>query len=426
MKTPTRRTFLRGVGVSIALPAMESFSAPAASTTREAKRFVCVAPNYGVYPGNFFPEKTGADYELPVLLKPLEKHRKDFSIFTNLDHPGVGGGHGCSNTFLNGMELKDAKKTPKKLQSLDHLLSGEIGNTTRFPLLNLGSGGTSWSRAGIQLPAQLSPERVFNQLFVDDVVKVKAKNRVLLDEDASILDVVREDAKRLAKRISKTDQEKLDEFLTSIRGVEKKLERQAKWIDVAKPEMNDSVISGDGDGDDVIVDLEYPYNTAVMYDLMILALQTDSTRVITYGHPGGNRLFPFEGITAGYHQLTHHGKRPEYLESLTIIESFYLKQFSRFLDRMKETKDASGKSLFDTTAILFGSGMGNAGSHSSRNLPVIVGGGGMTHGKHHRFERNGRDGRPLSDLFVTLLQQLGIEKESFSTSAGNMNDLLLG
>jgi hypothetical protein len=162
-----------------------------------------------------------------------------------------------------------------------------------------------------------------------------------------------------------------------------------------------------------------------MYDLMVLALQTNSTNVICYGHPGGNRLFPFDGITLGYHSLTHHGKRPDLLKELTIIETFYAAQFSRFLTKLKETPDSDGNSLLSSTIVLFGSGMGNASSHSSRNLPVMIAGGGLRHGNHHRFERNGRDGRPLSDLFVTILQQLGIEQDAFSTSNSNLNHLLI-
>ena len=172
------------------------------------------------------------------------------------------------------------------------------------------------------------------------------------------------------------------------------------------------------------MDLNYPYNTPVMYDLMVLALQTQSTNVITFGHPGGNRLFPFEGIELGYHSLTHHGKRPDLLRQLTIIELYYTRQFARFLDRMKETKDADGRPLLDSTAVLFGSGMGNASSHSSRNLPILLAGGGFKTGEHHRFERTGRDGRPLCDLFVSILQQLGVEADQFSTSKGNLNHLI--
>ena len=419
-----RRSFLCGLGVSIALPEFDSLRAADGSRSQgHARRFVCVSPNYGMNPGGFFPEQTGADYEMPALLKSLERHRRELTVFTNLDHPGVGGGHGCSNTLLNGVELKDTKDRPQRLHSLDQLLAENIGKTTRFPSLLLGSGGTSWSRAGITLPTTSSPEQVFAKLFVAENPKTKQRTRQFLAEDRSILDVVQQDAKRLNSRLAKADRDKLDQFLTSIRGVETTLNRKADWIDVAKPKVGDTVIRG-GDDDDTIVDLAYPYNTSVMYDLMVMALQTNSTNVICYGHPGGNRLFPFDGITLGYHSLTHHGKRPELLRELTIIETFYARQLARFLTKLKETPDSSGQSLLESTVVMFGSGMGNASSHSSRNLPIMVAGGGLRHGNHHRFERHGRDGRPLSDLFVTILQRLGIEQDTFSTSTSNLNHLL--
>lgn len=422
--TIDRRHFLRGLGVGVALPAFESLAAKKnTNPDSTAKRFVCVSPNYGMNPEGFFPEKTGADYNMPTSLKALEPHRTDLSVFTNLDHPGVGGGHGCSSTFLNGVELKDVKDQPHRLHSLDQLLGEKIGQATRFPALLLGGSGVSWSRAGIKLPTDADPARVFAKLFINDNPKMKQQTRKFLDEDASILDVVRQDAKRLNEKLAKADKEKLEQYLTAIREVERKLKRQNDWIDVDKPKVSEEVIRG-GDGDDTIVDLAYPYNTSVMYDLMVLALQTNSTNVICYGHPGGNRLFPFEGITLGYHSLTHHGKRPELLKELTIIESFYATQFSRFLTKLKETPDSDGRSLLEATVVLFGSGMGNASSHSSRNLPIMIAGGGFRHGNHHRFERHGRDGRPLSDLFVTILQQLGIEQDAFSTSSSSLNHLL--
>lgn len=424
MVSSNRRSFLRGLGVAIALPAFESLYAATNGSDSAAKRFVCVSPSYGMNPDGFFPEQTGTDYAMPLLLKPLEPHRQDLTVFTNLDHPGVGGGHGCSQTLLNGFELKDTKDRPQRLQSLDQFLAGHLGQATRFPSLLLGGSGISWSRAGIKLPTDGDPARIFAKLFVDDNTKTKQQTQKFLDEDASILDVVRQDAKRLNMRLAKADQAKLDQFLTSIRGVEIKLKRQADWIDVAKPKASDDVIRG-GDDDDTIVDLQYPYNTSVMYDLMVLALQTNSTNVICYGHPGGNRLFPFDGITLGYHSLTHHGKRPELLKELAIIETFYAAQFSRFLQKLKETPDSNGQSLLESTVVMFGSGMGNASAHSSRNLPIMIAGGGLKNGSHHRFKRNGRDGRPLSDLFVTILQQLAVEREKFSTSTSNLNDLLI-
>lgn len=424
MASIPRRNVLRGLGIAIALPGFASLKAESVNgSNRSTRRFVCVSPNYGMNPAGFFPTETGSEYRMPDLLQSLETHRESLSLFTNLDHPGVGGGHGCSNTFLNGVELKNTKDDPQRLLSLDQLLAEKIGQKSRFPSMLLGSGGISWSRAGIRLPTQADPVSVFNSLFVDDSAKAKQQQRRFLDEDTSILDVVGEDARSLRRRLAQTDQQKLDQYLTSIREVERKLIRQAEWLDIRKPRVKDDVIRG-GDDDDTIVDLQYPYNTSVMYDLMVLALQTNSTNVICFGHPGGNRLFPFEGITLGYHSLTHHGKRPELLKELSIIERFYAKEFSAFLGKLKEAHDTDGRPLLDSTAVLFGSGMGNASSHSSRNLPVLLAGGGFRHGNHHRFERHQRDGRPLGDLFVSILQQFEIEQDQFSNHGGNLNHLL--
>ncbi len=419
-----RRDVLRGLGVAIALPSFASLRAESEKSSEEAtKRFVCVSPNYGMNPGGFFPTETGRDYKMPSLLEALQSHRDSMSLFTNLDHPGVGGGHGCSNTFLNGVEMKSTKENPQRLLSLDQLLAEHLGQNTRFPSMLLGSGALSWSLAGSRQPTQSDPVRVFTNLYVADAAKAKQQTRQFLHEDTSILDVVRKDAKSLRVRLAQADQQKLDQYFTSIREVERKLNRQAEWIDVRKPTIKDDVIRG-RDDDDTIVDLQYPYNTSVMYDLMVLALQTNSTNVICFGHPGGNRLFPFDGITLGYHSLTHHGKRPELLQELSIIERFYANQFATFLSKLKDTKDSTGRPLLDSTAVLFGSGMGNASSHSSRNLPVLLAGGGFQHGNHHRFERQSRNGRPLGDLFVSILQQFGIEQEQFSNNSSNLNHLL--
>jgi len=420
MTSTNRRNFLRGIGVSIALPALESMG-NASESAAKASRFVCISPTYGMNPGGFFPEQTGPDYALPLLLRPLEKHRRNLTVFSNLDHPEVGGGHGCSNTLLNGVELKDTKENPQRLHSLDEYMAEKIGQQTRFASLRLGSGGISWSRAGVILPSEGNPTRVFARMFLEDNPKTKTKTKEYLREDASILDVVRADARRLNSKLTRKDQDKLDEYLTAIREVERKLQRRTDWIDIPKPKASDKVIRGD---DEMVVDLTYPYNTSVMYELMVLALQANLTNIITFGHPGGNRLFPFDGISMGYHSLTHHGKRPDLLKELNIIETFYAKQFAGLLDRLKVARDSEGRSLLDSTVVMFGSGMGNASSHSSRNLPIMVAGGGFKNGQHHRFDRNGRDGRPLCDLYVSILQQLGVETDRFSTSSANLNHLL--
>ena len=175
-----RREFLRGLGIAIALPAFESRCVAQPKMGSAAKRFVCVSPSYGMNPAGFFPEQTGSDYQMPALLKALEPHRDELSIFTNLDHPGVGGGHGCSNTLLNGVEMKDSKDRPQRLHSLDQLLAETIGQATRFPSMQLGASGISWSRAGITLPTDNDPARVFARLFVEDNGKAKQKTLQLI------------------------------------------------------------------------------------------------------------------------------------------------------------------------------------------------------------------------------------------------------
>ncbi|MCH2371411.1 MAG: DUF1552 domain-containing protein [Pirellulales bacterium] len=421
-----RRLFLRAAGIQLALPAFESLGTQthAANTATNSKRFVCIASNYGMYPQGFFPVETGSDYQLPSSLTSLEPHREQITIFSNLDHPGVGGGHGCSDTFLNGMELKSSKDTPQQLHTLDEFLGETIGRTNRFSNLRLGAGGFSWSRAGIKLPSEANPVSVYSRLFSEDTPRAKQQIRQFIVDDSSILDVVRQDANQLTRKLGKEDQSKLDQYLTAIREVERKLHRRNQWLDRPKPKINTNVIRGD-DQSESIIDLAYPYNIAVMYDLMVLALQTNSTNVISFGHPGGNRLFPFDGISLGYHSLTHHGQRPEIIKELAIIETFYIKQLARFLQSLKDTPDSHGKPLLESTIVLFGSGMGNASTHSSRNLPIMLAGGNFRHGSHHQFQRAGYDGRPLSDLFVTILQRLGVEKEQFATSTGDLNELLI-
>ena len=419
-----RRSFLRGAGAFVALPAFESLLPRASATSGrapKAKRFVCVAPDYGVVPGSFFPAEEGADYGLPTLLKPVAKHRREFSVFSHLDHPGVGGGHACSATLLNGVKVTDVAGDRQRLVSLDQVIAGRIGSGTRFPSLRTGQGAPiSYTPSGVPVPSIRNPENLFRQLFVEDHPKIKAARRGSLGENRSILDAVLQDANALGKTLAVRDRKKLDEYLTSVREAERKLRRREEWIDSPKPKAKVRTEPSDEDEG-----TGYPYDMALSYELITLALQTDSSRVITYQMPGGNRRFEFAGVTLGYHTLSHHGKQPDKVRQLEIIESYYVRHFSGFLDQLKKVRDAEGRPLLESTIVLFGSGMGNASSHSSRDLPILLAGGGFRHGRHHRFERGARNGMPLSNLFVTLLQQLGIEKDRFAGSTGNLNGVLL-
>ena len=421
-----RRHFLRGAGVGLALPMLESwraqtFAADAAPTrTTQTRRFVCVAPDYGIYPGGFFPEQAGRDYAMPATLKALEHHRSDISIFSRLDHPGVGGGHGCSRTLLNGVMANHIAGDRRQLQSLDQVIARQIGMDTRFPALVTGKGAPiSYTAAGIPVPSVTDPDRFVNLLFVDDDAKVKARERQALGDNASILDVLLDDSRSLQRQLAAQDRVKLDEYLTAVRETERKLMRRKDWIDIPKPKAK----APKQDEDDYD-QTGYPYDMALFFEVIVLALQTDSTRVLVYQMPGGNRLFPFDGVTMGYHTLTHHGKDPEKSQQIQIIDSYYLTQLAGFIDRLKKTPDQQGQSLLDSTVVMFGSGMGNASSHSSRDLPVLLAGGGLRHGSHHVFPKDGKKGTPLCNLYVTLLQQFGIESDRFASSSGDLNHLL--
>jgi len=421
-----RRHFLRGAGVGLALPMLESWGHHALAADDElarpakARRFVCIAPDYGIYPGGFFPEQAGRDYVMPATLKALEQHRADISIFSRLDHPGVGGGHGCSRTLLNGVMASHLAGDRRQLRSLDQVIARQIGMDSRFPALVTGKGvPISYTDAGIPVPSVSDPDRFFNLLFVNDDAKVQARERQALADNASILDVLLDDSRSLQRQLATQDRVKLDEYLTAVRETERKLIRRKAWIDIPKAQ-----VKAPKKDEDEYDQSGYPYDMALFFEVMVLALQTDSTRVLVYQMPGGNRLFPFDGVTMGYHTLTHHGKDPEKAQQIQIIDSYYLKQLAGFIDRLKKTQDRQGQSLLDSTVVLFGSGMGNASSHSSRDLPILLAGGGLRHGRHHAFPKDGKKGTPLCNLYVTLLQQFGIESDRFASSAGDLNHLL--
>ena len=428
-----RRAFLRGCGVSLAIPVFESIltetglttdkpsseTQAAEGSTAAARRFVCIAPDYGIHPGSFFPKQTGNDYVMPTVLSALQRHRPDLTVFSQLDHPGVGGGHGCTRTLLNGVKAGDAGGDRRKLLSLDQLIAEQIGSDTRFPSLITGRGAPiSYTRAGIPIPSISKADQLFQLLFVEDDKQLQVRRKQSLRENRSILDVVLQDARGLRKRLAIQDQHKLEEYLAAVRETERKLARRRNWLDISKPRAKapkpDEDASAYTDPDDM----------DLFYQIMVLALQTESTRVLVYQMPGGNRRFPFEGITLGYHTLTHHGQHPDRVRQLQIIDSYYLSQLAGFIDRLKKTKDRQGQPLLDSTLVFFGSGMGNASSHSSRNLPALVAGGGLKHGQHHTFPKSGDRGTPISNLYVTLLQQLGIETDRFASSNGDFNHLL--
>ena len=419
----SRRKFLRGTGALVALPFLESLAKPMkaiAATGRsvEPMRMVCVGLEYSMHPQGFFPAETGRNYTMPSLLKPFEGLRDDFTIFSHLDHPGIKGGHHATHTFLSGIRAELASGHPEGNISMDQKAAEFIGSNTRYPSLQLNTGGgsfgggISWTRNGVAIPPVADLQTLFDALFVETSASRKERLAASFKLNTSILDVVREDAQSLQKHLGKSDLKKLDEYFTSVREVEKRLAMSEAWLNKAKP----------------VVDYELPnpiptslYDEVPLYfDLMKLALQTDSTRILTYNIVGWSGSSGLPGVTKGYHDLTHHGKDPDKLRQLAIIESYYGRQFARFLEDLKALQVSSDESLLDKTMVLFGSGLGNASSHSNRDLPILLAGGGFKHGEHKVYPKKGNSQTPLSNLYVSMLQRFGMEIEEFSTGTGTL------
>ena len=410
--TFNRRFFLRSTGVSMALPLLESLTGRVSAKAAAASspmRMVCIGNLLGFYPPAFFPTKAGEDYELPESVEALKPHQKDFTLYSGLDH-GLKGGHFAMSSFLSGVKTSDAKGMPEGNITIDQRAAEMMGGATRFPSLTLGSesgihGGClmSWTRSGTRVPPISTPRELFQKLFINEDAESLAASMDRLDLKGSILDAVHGDAKSLQRQLGQRDKEKLDEYFTSVRDVEKQIELRRKWASVPKPKPG----MPEPKNRDFVADLP------VMYDLIALALQTDSTRIATLEIGGDFEASAFD-LKGSYHGLSHHGMREEAIRGLIKMERYQVEQFAKFLAKLKSIEDGSG-TLLDHSMVLFGSGMGNANSHQNSNLPIILAGGGFKHGEHKAMER-----KPLCNLYLTMLHRFGLEVETFGTSTGTL------
>lgn len=422
MRNPiNRRSFLRGAGgVAISLPLLEAMAPRAyarAQGDSPPMRMVCIGNPLGMLPDAFFPKSTGADYEMPELLKPLEQHREKFTVFSHLDHD-VSGGHSAVHSFLSGIKDQDASDWPERNISIDQRAAEFVGAQTRFPSLVASVGdpsGTlgcqlSWTRNGVNVPPVSRASRLFRALFLADDADSRKKRADAYDTNASILDAVQQQAKLLERQLGNQDRQKLDEYLTSVREVERKLGMSSAWLDKPKPDVE---MSMPDDG-------PFTQSLSVFYELLVLAMQTDSTRVAALEIPGtidtGNL-----GLSGGYHGFSHHGKAEVLQKGLLVIEQFQTRHFAGFLDRLAELRDPDGSAMLDRTMVLLGSGMGNGSSHSNRNLPILLAGGGFRHGRHVALPTDRRV--PLCNLFATMLQRFGLEVDQFNKSTGTLSGL---
>lgn len=412
-----RRHFLRGLGTALALPSLEAMR-PVFGTQKSAtsvKRFVAMNAALGFHGPVLFPAAPGKDYELTPYLEKIKDHRDDFTLFSGLSHPNQAGnnGHASELTWLTSAQRPGLAGFKNSI-SIDQIMARHLRGQTRVPHLTLTTthNSLSWTESGVQIPAERSPSSVFKRLFINGTKEEVDKELADLKRGHSILDTVMDDAKRMEKSIGRKDREKLEQYFSSIRELEKSFEQSGEWATRPKPEVGEEAPQDIADKNDILA------KQRQMYHLIALALQTDSTRVVTFGlgalnSPPSN----IKGVSQDWHNLSHHGKDDAKISELKLIEEAEFGAFNEFLTRLKNTPEEGGN-LLDATAVLFGSNLGNASSHDWRNLPIIVAGGGFRHGAY--VAHDPKNNTPLANLFIPLARRMGVEIESFgsSTKAG--------
>lgn len=415
----SRRAFLRGTGVSLALPFLDSMwpRRILAANATAPKRLVTVCASLGIYPADFFPKGSGPDYEPSPYLELLKEHRRDFTVFSGLSHPEQAGanGHTSEMTWLTSAKHPGLGGFRNTI-SLDQLVAEKIGVETRFPSLQLGTGGTSqsYTRSGVMIPADSKPSHIFAKLFLNGSADDVRRQMQKLREGRSIMDAVGDEAKRFGSRVGAADRDKLDEYFTSVRELEQRLAKAEEWVQKPKPAIDAKPPQ------DILDNADTVGRALLIFDLVPLALQTDSTRLITILVQGNNSVPPLKGVSIDHHNLSHHGQDPEKIRQLELIERAEFNAFNQLLTSLKQKREGNA-TLLDNTMVLFGSNLGNANSHDWHNLPLVLAGGGFRHGRHLAFDTG--NNTPMCNLFVTMLQSMGMETASFGSSTGTIKEL---
>ncbi|HVK09192.1 MAG TPA: DUF1552 domain-containing protein [Gemmataceae bacterium] len=411
-----RRQFLRAAGVAVALPCLDAFGQPRL-TDAARRRMVCICTPLGLHPEYFFPEKVGKDYELTPYLEVLKDFRSEFTVVSGLSHAGQSPGfaHQASASFLTGAQNAGRPGFRNSI-SVDQLAAEHVGGQTRFPSLALsGEGaGLSWTRTGALVPAATSPSKVFAKLFLDGTPAEVRDQVGRLADGRSILDDVRDQAADLRSKLGAEDRDRLDEYVTSVRDLEKRLARDEAWAKTPKPKVTVPAPTDIANAADLLG------RTKLLFDLTHLALQTDSTRIVTIMLGGSTYVPPIPGVNLGHHDLSHHGKDPGKLAQLKTVETETMKTLRDLLTKLRQSKE-EGSTLLDRTTVFLGSNLGDGSSHSVRNLPVLLAGGGFRHGRHLKFDP--QNPPPLCNLYVSLLQRLGVGVDRFSSGTGTLTGL---
>lgn len=420
----TRRRVLRGVGVALALPLAESLvpTRVSAAGSPKPRRFLAICDNLGVMTEHLFPATAGRDYQETPYLAPLRAHRKDLTVVSGTSHPSVDGQHASDVCFLTAAPHPGSGSFRNTI-SLDQYIAEHVGGATRFPSLTLAVNSRkrsiSWTASGVAVPPEDRAAEVYRQLFLQgSAAEVEAQIR-RLDAGRSVLDTVAEQARRAQRDAGARDRARLDQYFTGVRELEARLKAAREWERRPKPR---APIALPVDPDDPAA---YVRKVELMYDMIRVAFETDSTRVValllnsldTPVVDGAG-----ERNTEGYHGLSHHGKSESKRAQLRVLDEIQMKLLARLLGDLGRV-DEGGESLLDRTVVLWGSNLGDANAHVTTNMPILLAGGGFRHGQHLAFDRVRN--YPLPNLFVSVLHRLGIEAERFASSTGPMAGLEL-
>lgn len=408
------------------LPLLDAMRPAFAAGGESPRRMLAVCNNLGLLPSGFFPRQAGKDYELSPYLSVLKEFRQDFTVFSGVSHPDVDGSHSSEVCFLTAAPHPGNGGFRNSI-SLDQFMADQIGVHTRFPSLTLGVNvnrgqrSLSWTGSGVMIPCEDSAAAVYRRLFLQGSDEEVERQIARLKLGESIMDSVAGHASGLKKDLGPRDRDRLDQYMTGVRELERRMVLSQAWERKPKPKTTAP------EPVDPAESRAYMQKTRLMYDVARLAFETDSTRLITLFLDSSNSpAIDIQGvnITDGYHNLSHHGRNESKLAQLEAIDTWHMKLLAETLGKLKGAGE-SGVSLLDRTMVLYGSNFGDANKHTTDNMPVVLAGGGFRHGQHLAFDT--AKNYPLPNLFVSMARRMGIEADRFASSSGTMRGLdLLG
>ena len=412
-KPISRRSVLKAAGVSLSLPFLESMAAN--TNVKQAPKMVCILSDNGFLSEYFTPKGTGRNYAMSDYIKILSSFKNDMTVFSGVSLPEVDGAHATTSSYLTGAPHPGGSAF-KNTISLDQYVAERVGTNTRLsslPINIFSTDSISVSQSGVKIPAWNSASDIYKLMFIQGSQKEINRQLHNLSQGRSLLDFVYEDSKAFAKRVTANDRQKLEQFLTSVRETEKELQSQTGWLHKPKPKTNFREPKDIRGKNDILGRIKQ------MYQMIALALETDSTRISTlFINSGGfGRVYSIPGMrmNKGWHPLTHHSNNPRSKKMLKKIEETQFQALAGFLGQLRS------KGLLDSTMVLHGSNLGKASNHDSKNMPMLLAGGGFKHGQHLAF--NQKNNYPLTNLYLSMIQRMGVQCDKFSTSTGTMRGL---